>query len=74
MILKLSGFADNDALSKAFVVGVSQRFPDLRLDADSVRSPISPRQRKGKVRMVMVPTNCKSDYEDFTKVNGSMTE
>jgi hypothetical protein len=68
VILKLGGFADNDALSKAFVVGVSQRFPDLRLDADSVRSPISPRQRKGKVRMVMVPHKLYlMDYERLHK-------
>ena len=46
VILNISGFivTDADAGSKDFIVGVSWRFPGLRLDADSVRSPICRRR------------------------------
>jgi hypothetical protein len=65
--LKLSGFtdADSDTLSKEFIVAVSWRFPDLRLDADAVTSPVQQQLAKTRDRAVIKVTLM--DYERLHK-------
>jgi hypothetical protein len=67
-ILTLNGFTDTQALSKDFVLEVSRRFPDLRLDADSVRSPIPRRRTLAKGGVTEVPQKLHlMDYERLHK-------
>jgi Ulp1 family protease len=59
VILQLRGFRYNtDAASEDFIVKLSQNFSDLRLDADSVKSPIQGQKTVGLTLM---------DYERLHK-------